>query len=121
MRLFLSLFLVARRGVPLRAEEMRTVLEELVVLPDLRDLNISGNELTTADDGLCGFSRLVRLLQRGLVCVSVKDCGLTVAAAALLFWVLNNCHLLRLRQLELGTNRKLAECLLPHVVFGEEV
>ncbi|PHJ15243.1 hypothetical protein CSUI_010946 [Cystoisospora suis] len=56
-------------------------------------------------------SLLQDLLLRGVICLQIKECSL-IEQTRLAVWVLNVCHLLRLRQLDLGrSNKSLAETM----------
>lgn len=123
---------------PLRPAALQLLLQRLQMLPDLREVNLSGNEFAspgppggTGDTGLGvaganaeppldGFQLLKGLLLRGVLCLLARECGLRQLRRFLL-WVLNRCHCLRLRQLDLGASSKLLTTVVPGETFDEEV
>ena len=111
---------------PLKPAALQLLLQRLQLLPDLREVNLSGNEFTSprleAPGGFFfdGIHLLKGLLQRGVLCLLARECGLRQLAPFLL-WVLNRCHCLRLRQLDLGASSKLLTRLVPGETFDEEV
>lgn len=62
------------------------------------------------DDG--PVSLLQDLLLSGVICLQIKECSL-VEQTRLAVWVLNACHLLRLRQLDLGRSDKSLAQTMP--------
>ncbi|KAL8445492.1 hypothetical protein Emed_005573 [Eimeria media] len=122
---------------PLPPEALHQLLRQVRTLPDLRELNISGNEfaapsgpptaqtrgggpprpLSSLTDGI---QLLKDLVLGGVLCLLARECGLRQVRSFLL-WLLNRCHCLRLRQLDLGASSKLLTTLVPGETFDEEL
>ncbi|KAL8436574.1 hypothetical protein ACSSS7_001606 [Eimeria intestinalis] len=123
---------------PLPPHALQQLLRQLRTLPDLRELNISGNEFASpallgphAEQTRGGLSRpipsiadgiqlLKDLVLGGVLCLLARECGLRQVRSFLL-WLLNRCHCLRLRQLDLGVSSKLLTTLVPGENFDEEI
>ncbi|KAL8272316.1 hypothetical protein Esti_003770 [Eimeria stiedai] len=123
---------------PLPPDALQQLLRQLRTLPDLRELNISGNEFaspsplgTHADQArgapprplpslADGIQLLKDLVLGGVLCLLARECGLRQVRSFLL-WLLNRCHCLRLRQLDLGASSKLLTTLVPGETFDEEL
>ncbi|KAL8451598.1 hypothetical protein Emag_002641 [Eimeria magna] len=122
---------------PLPPDALQQLLRQVRTLPDLRELNISGNEfaspasfgphaaqthgaarrpLSSLTDGI---QLLKDLVLGGVLCLLARECGLRQVRSFLL-WLLNRCHCLRLRQLDLGASSKLLTTLVPGETFDEE-
>ncbi|OEH77788.1 hypothetical protein cyc_03456 [Cyclospora cayetanensis] len=97
----------------------------------LREVNLSGNEFLSPGEAfsqgesgkgglLDGFQLLKGLLLRGVLCLLARECGLR-QLRQFLVWVLNRCHCLRLRQLDLGASSKLLTTVVPGETFDEEL
>ncbi|KAL8430329.1 hypothetical protein Efla_001094 [Eimeria flavescens] len=122
---------------PMRPAALQQLLRSLRSLPDLREVNLSGNEFAspalprqleatqrsagpppaTVKDGL---QLLKDLVLGGVLCLLARECGLR-QVRSFLVWVLNRCHCLRLRQLDIGASSKLITTLVPGETFDEEL
>ncbi|CDJ68399.1 hypothetical protein, conserved [Eimeria necatrix] len=120
---------------PLSPAALQLLLQQLQLLPDLREVNLSGNEFASPGAPvssqspsswgpwgplLDGAELLKGLLRSGVLCLLARECGLRQLRQFLL-WVLNRCHCLRLRQLDLGASSKLLTTLVPGETFDEEL